>query len=286
MTTDLVSRAKYTIARARHARRRVPTGSPLVVFSIAKSGSSAIAAAGRAAGAGPVHHVHDLDPAFLEREEAQYRWSGRPWRIWDAQRLLEHPPTSAAPWRVVSVVRDPIAQTLSAFFQPGERHGYLHPGATTETLQAHFGDRLDRLPLRWFETHLQPALGIDVYDSTFDPEQRYQIISTESVRLLLLRFEDLGIAPAALADLLETDLPVAVPRVNVGAEKAYAGLYDSVRSALRPTPDQLDRAYGSRLVRHFYSTDEIARFRRVWTEGASLAPPSSPAAPVGEEVDR
>jgi hypothetical protein len=286
MTTELVARATYAIARARHARHRQPSGSPIVVFSMAKTGSSAVAAGLRATGQGPVYHVHDLDPAFLEREEAQYRWSGRPWRIWDARRLLQRPPTATAPWRVVSIVRDPIAQTLSAFFQPGARHGYLHPGATVGSLQERFGDRLDHLPLRWFETHLQPALGIDVYDSSFDPGQGYQIISTATVRLLLLRCEDLAVAPVALARLLETEAPVAVPRVNVGADKAYAGLYESVRSALRPTTAQLDRAYGSRLVRHFYSREEIARLRRGWSDDVPPSLPSSPSTTVGEGVDR
>jgi hypothetical protein len=285
MTTELVSRATYTIARARHARRRLPSGAPIVVFSMAKTGSSAIAAGLRATGCGPVHHVHDLDPAYLDREEAQYRWSGRPWRIWDARRLLRHPPTASAPWRVVSIVRDPIAQTLSAFFQPGARHGYLHPGVTVESLQQRFGDRLDRLPLRWFETRLQPTLGIDVYGTAFDLERGYQIISTDTIRLLLLRCEDFAVAPVALARLLELEDPVAVPRVNVGAEKGYADLYEAVRSALRPTTAQLDHAYESRLARHFYTSEEIAGFRRHWDDGPPSSPPS-PSPAVGEGVDR
>lgn len=283
MTTDLASRVTYTIARARQATRRVPSGPPVVVFSMAKTGSSAVAAGLQAVGAAPVHHVHDLDPAFLAREEAEYRWSGRPWRIWDAQRLLRHPPTVAAPWRVVSIVRDPIAQTMSAFFQPGARRGYLHASATVESLRHAFGDRLDRLPLHWFDTHIRPALGIDVFASEFDVQRRYQILSTPTVRLLLLRCEDLDVAPAALAELLGTSDPVAVPRVNVGAEKDYAPLYESFRAAVRPTSEQLDRAYRSRVVRHFYSPDEIARFRALWSGDT---PPSSAAPSADDQVGR
>jgi hypothetical protein len=283
MTSDLTARLTYSIARARYGRRRAPSGTPLVVFSMAKTGSSALAAALRAADAGPVHHVHDLDPAFLEREEAGYRWSGRPWRIWDAQRLLRRPPTVADPWRVVSIVRDPIAQTVSAFFQPGARRGYLHPAATLDTLQRAFGNRLDRLPLHWFESHVEPALGIDVFATSFDPARRYQILSTPSVRLLLLRCEDLAVAPQALAELLDAPDPIAVPRVNVGAEKAYAPLYEAFCATVRPTPDQLDRAYRSRVVRHFYASDEIERFRALW---AGDQPAGKGTAPVEDQVDR
>ncbi len=283
MTTDLAARLKYSIAHARHARRREPAGSPIVVFSMAKTGSSAIAAALRAANAGAVHHVHDLDPEFLAREEAEYRWGGRPWRIWDAQRLLRRPPTVDAPWRVVSIVRDPIAQTMSAFFQPGSRRGYLHPTATVASLQARFGDRLDHLPLRWFGTHVQPTLGIDVYATPFERELGYQIMTTPMVRLLLLRCEDLAVAPAALAELLGRDEPIDVPRVNVGADKDYAELYEAFRVAVRPDKAQLDRAYGSRLVQHFYSNDEIARFHALWSENG---PDSTDPAPIDGEVAR
>jgi len=283
MTSDLTARLTYSIARARYRRRRRPAGSPVVVFSMAKTGSSAVATGLRSSGSGPVHHVHDLDPAFLGREETGYQWSGRPWRIWDAQLLLGRPPTAAAPWRVVSIVRDPIAQTVSAFFQPGVRRGYVHPAATVDTLRRDFGDRLDRLPLHWFESHVEPALGIDVFATPFDPLRRYQIISTPAVRLLLLRCEDLSVAPAALAELLDQTAPVPVPRVNVGAEKDYASLYEAFCAAVRPTAEQIDRAYRSRVVRHFYSREEIDGFRAGWS---SDRPTLRTTAPVEDQADR
>jgi hypothetical protein len=270
MTTELRSRLAYAVAKARHQRRRDP-GPPLAVFSMAKTGSSSVAAALREAGIGAVHHVHDLDPVFLAEEEAGYRWTGRPWRIWDAQALLRHPPTSEDPWRVVSMVRDPIAQSVSAFFQPGVRLGYVHPGATVEELRARFGDRLDRLPLHWFESHLLPTLGIDVYATPFDPGAGYQIIDTPSVRLLLLRCEDLARAPGALAELVGAPAPLSVSELNRGAAKGYAELYRSFTASLRPTAAQLDHAYGSRLVRHFYSAEEIDGFRALWSRDGDVA---------------
>ena len=273
MTSDLTSRAAFTVARARHRwRTRAAGGAPVVVFSMAKTGSSAVVAGLRAAGVDDVHHVHDLDPGFLAEEELEYRWSGRPWRIWDAQQLLRRSPTTAAPWRVVSIVRDPIGQTVSAFFQPGVRRGYVHADATVEQLLERFGDRLEHLPLRWFESHVLPALGIDVYAAPFDVAQRYQVISTPTVELLLLRREDLAAAPEALAQLVRAPRPIEIPTVNVAAEKDHADLYASFSRALRPSQDRLDATYASRYVRHFYSPEEIARFRAQWTTDAPGRP--------------
>lgn len=239
---------------------------------MAKTGSSAVAEALRGAAVGEVFHVHDLDADFLAREEGEYRWSGRPWRIWDAEQLLQRPPTPSAPWRVVSIVREPIAQTVSAFFQPGERRGYLNERSSVAGLLERFDDRLDRLPTRWFETHVEPALGVDVYAHDFDPVAGYKIISTPAVRLLLLRCEGMAVAPAALAELLDADDRIEVPRVNVGTDKDYADLYASFTQALRPTPHQLERAYASRPVRHFYSPGEIDGFRARWAAGSSDGP--------------
>lgn len=265
MTIELRTRIAYAVAKSRHRwTKRRRHGAPIVVFSMAKTGSSAIIAGLRGAGFDDLHHVHDLDPEFLAKEEPDYRWSGRPWRIWDAQQLLRRPPTTTSPWRVVSIVRDPIAQKVSAFFQPAIRRGYLHEDATVDSLRASFGDRLDHPNVGWFETHLAPALGIDVYASKFDPDRGYEIIRTPSVRLLLLRCEDLDVAPEALAELLSLDRPIEIPRVNVSAEKEYADLYRAFNRVLRPTPAQVERTYASRLVQHFYSSDEITRFRSVW----------------------
>lgn len=270
MTIEAAARASYSLARARHRfqKRRSPAG-PAIVFAMAKTGSSALVAGLRAAGWRDLYHVHDLDPDFLRAEEVQYRWSGRPWRIWDAQLLLQRGRSRDEPWRVISLVRDPVAQTVSAFFQPGMRHGYIRPGATTAELIERFDDRLDRLPLSWFESHLLPTLGIDVYDFDFDPTVGYRIISTPTVRLLLLRREGLEVAPQAIGDLLDDDRPIEIPKANVGAEKTYAHVYQQFLQSVRPTPEQLERAYSSRLVQHFYSPREIDQFRTLWSDGAS-----------------
>jgi hypothetical protein len=268
MTSDLTARAAYRVAKARHhlRKRRSIGPEPVVVFSMAKTGSSAVVNGLRSAGFENVHHVHDLDPTFLAAEETEYGWGDRPWRNWDAQALLRRPPTAAAPWRVVSIARDPIAQSVSAFFQPGARRGYLHAGATVEELLDRFGDRLDRLPLHWFETHLLPALGIDVYASPFDHDAGRQVVSTPPVELLLLRNEDLASAgSAALAHFVGADQPIPIPPVNVAAGKAHADLYADFLAALRPSADAVDAAYSSRYVRHFYTEPEIGDLRRRWT---------------------
>jgi hypothetical protein len=226
---------------------------------MAKCGTSAVASGLRDAGAKPVFQVHDLDPEFLEREEQQYGPHDRPWRNWDAQVLLARPPTAARPWRVVSLVRDPIAQSISAYFQ--RSGGHVAPDAADEVRR-----RLHRLPLRWFETRLQPTLGIDVYAQPFDPDVGHAVLEGRNLTLLLLRTEGLPNASAVLREFFGTNAAVALPRANVSAEKNYADAYGELVASLRPPPAVIDEAYSSRLVRHFYTDAEIDGFRDRWSQ--------------------
>ena len=266
MTSDLKSRAAYSVAKARHRwRGRRSIDAPIVVFSMAKTGSSAVVAGLRAVGHDNVHHVHDLDPEFLAAEEREYHWSGRPWRNWDAQGLCRCMPAASAPWSVVSLARDPIAQSVSAFFQPGARRGYLHSGATVDSLLEQFDDRLESMSTRWFDAHVLPAFGLDVYAAPFDHDEGHQRLASPVVDLLVLRCEDVTTAgPKPLARLVGVDDPIDVPRVNRAEDKEHAELYRTFVDALRPSAAVIERAFSSRYVQHFYSEAEIDGFRRRW----------------------
>ena len=91
------------------------------------------------------------------------------------------------------------------------------------------------------------------------------MIERPEMRVLVLRRESLDRAPDALRRFLRRPDAIPLPRTNVGADKAYADLYEDFLDALRPSDEVLDRAYGSALVRHFYSPTEIASFRARWT---------------------
>ncbi len=96
------------------------------------------------------------------------------------------------------------------------------------------------------------------------------------MELLLLRCEGLAVAPQALAELLQRNEPIDVPRKNVGSDKDYGEVYDAFVAALRPSAEVLDRAYSSRLVTHFYAPQEIAKFREFWSVRPPLTGPHGP----------
>jgi len=257
---------------------------PIVVFSMGKTGSTAIARAVHDATGRRVFQVFRLDAERLAQAEQRYRANakrapaGRPvpfpgaLHLWESEHLLRHPPTAAAPWTVITTVREPIAQAVSAFF-----HGSVRRGLPTDApVEGNMVDRLtadllaehwERAPLRWFDRELEPALGIDVFAEPFDPALGHAVIETPRARLLLLRQENLDAAPDVLARFLGVRAPVPVPARNQAAGKEYGEVYaEFLRSVRLPDP-VLDEVYGSRYARHFYADTELTRFRRRWRSG-------------------
>jgi Putative capsular polysaccharide synthesis protein len=236
-------------------------------MGIAKSGTSAVAAALRNAGVPRVFQIHSLRRGVLADTERDYRERNpgrRPHPVWDAQYLAERLPAPGSPWQLVVTVREPVGQLVAAYFQTESRRGTL-AGATVDSLLATFDHDFTRLVDRWADVQVRDVLGLDLFAHPFDPAVGHATIERPDMRVLVLRRESLDLAPEALSRFLRRPEPIALPRTNVGADKDYADLYADFLDAVRPSDEVLDRAYGSALVRHFYSPAEIASFRARWT---------------------
>jgi hypothetical protein len=273
----LVSK-QYALAKM---KRREP---PIVVFSMGKTGSTAVARAVHHATGDRVFQIFRLHAERLAQAERRYRVNNRqakrrdrdPQRIpfpgalhlWESEYLLRHPPTPAAPWTVITTVREPIAQAVSAFFHGGGPRGALDEGSTIETLAAAIvDDGWIRAPLRWFDREFAPALGIDVFEHGFDTERGHAVIESPTARVLLIRQESLAGAPAALGEFLGLAQAVAVPVRNDATTKAYAASYRDFLRAVRIPRSVRDEAYGSRYARHFYADSELVRLHERWGGG-------------------
>jgi len=177
-----------------------------------------------------------------------------------------------APWTVITTVREPIAQAVSAFFHGGGRRGVLSGATTTDNLaETLLAERWVQAPLRWFDREFAPALGIDVFEQPFEPDAGHAVITTPSARVLLLRQENLALAPSVLARFLGRPGPVPVPARNEAAAKEYAAQYRRFLASVRLPGPVLDQAYSSRYARHFYADSELEEFRQRWTDGSGAA---------------
>lgn len=250
---------------------------PILVWQMGKVGSTSIEEAVlQAPGRAPFFRTHLLSPEMIVRGETYRRAQNRGTREYlrsDAIRaaLLN----SRHGWRIVTVVREPMSRNLSAFFQnldvyfgrdARKRLDSLEFPRAVSLLAENFVEQFDHdRPAEWFDHEIRGLLGVDVLELPFDTELGAATYCAGSHSLLVLRVESLAQSgEGALADFL--GMPgLVLGRHNDGEAKWYSSYYRQLRLE-HPLPKQLlDRVYGSRYARRFYSPDELLRYRDMWS---------------------
>jgi hypothetical protein len=230
-------------------------------------------------------HTHYLNPNTIERTRAKfvrmYEHTGRPvlykehsQACWLAAKIRRR---DYGDWKIVSLVRDPLARTVSAFFRHlslnhpelGERfHDDPDNVAHLIELFRRADNVEDRFALDWFDREVKDVFGVDVFDRPFPKDGLGCIYSCDAGNLLVIRTEDLASSGSqALGAFLGTE-PIPLNHYNRTTDRSYARTYQRFMAELSLPAEHLDRMYGSKLAQHFYSQDEIAAFRGHWTVDA------------------
>ena len=212
-------------------------------------------------------HVYDQFP-LRKRLGWRFRekfYAERIYKSWVcSQRLL----------RVITLVREPIANNISMFFQIINQ--YL--GADREVSDYGIDELIDVFlenymhsrPLTWLDAEIKTNFSIDVYQHSFPTDRGYTVISRGRVSLLILRCElDDRVKAQAIADFLDLD-KFDIVRSNVASEKDYASQYAEFRQRIKIPPALLDQMYNSKFARHFYSSEEREKFHAHWSGENSI----------------
>lgn len=180
-------------------------------------------------------------------------------------------------WKIVTLVRDPIARELSLFFQTMDRR-YPHelsngvlkdPNRAVEILQSKICafDASTDTCCTWFDRELKSRFDIDVFDFEFDQQAGYQVIQRQNVDVLIIRLEDLDrCGSIALKEFLPVCQAMPLIRKNSGSHKAYATQYREVKSKLLLPKEVCERIYSSRFATHFYGDDQRRALIERWSQ--------------------
>jgi hypothetical protein len=265
----------------------------VLVYQMGKVGSSTIVTSLQASRKDLlVHHIHRLGEEELRQFEAFARESFKKDRVNAAARagfvtqlvrgeyLQAQLADGNSPraWKVVTLVRDPVARNLSAFFEVLEyqmdydlQDNLRAKGAeaVAEDLCELFLDRYPdhEFPLTFFESFAR-VVGVDVFATAFPRDIGYEVYTKGAVTVLLLRLEDLDrCSRQAFRQAFGLEHFELVGK-NVGSDKAYSEIYRRVQRRIRLPDSYLSKMYGSKYATHFYSAKEIEQFRAKWTRGA------------------
>lgn len=213
------------------------------------------------------HRQNSADPlAALEHGES-------------VRKLIDGNP--AQHWNVISLVRDPIARNVSAFFEnlpgymPDWRERYANGTLTVYEVQALFlkSNMAYEKPDFWFNSQMKsiPAFDIDVYATSFPHDVGYKIYpATARANLLLIRLENLReCAQQAMQEFLGLT-KFSLYNTNTANEKEFAELYRAFNELPLPV-EYVEGRYKTQFAQHFYSDAELESFTQRWTRSADLA---------------
>jgi hypothetical protein len=205
------------------------------------------------------HTKHLFASHFLRRNIQKRNWRNR--------------------WKIITLIRDPIARNISEFFYSIEdpKHKPHIPISDNYFISFDIEDLKDRFlevfnehsddykfPLNWFDEELNTVFGVDVYQSSFPKEVGYKFYSGERVDIILLKLEYLNhIYNDAFRDFIG---PINFNLVseNTSQIKGYYPIYKRfVENVQLPRP-YIENIYSTKYVHHFYSQAEIQRFRNKW----------------------
>jgi len=253
---------------------------PIVVFQMGKVGSSTIVESLKALNLGlPIYHVHHLTQDGLEFAEKMSLARGRPRPAGEhyftsqylRRQLAKH--SNGRRWNVVTLVREPIARNISAFFHTldawypefNHQHGDINESVPFAELTSVFLEEFPHeLPLTWFDSEMKCAFGVDVFSSEFPKQKGYDIYQGERVNLLVIRLEDIAkCGQQAFSEFLDIEQFTLV-NANVGSEKAYGTAYQKFLESIVLPYSYIERMYASKYARHFYSEEEIRAFKAKW----------------------
>ncbi|MEW6287168.1 MAG: putative capsular polysaccharide synthesis family protein [Chloroflexota bacterium] len=184
-------------------------------------------------------------------------------------------------WKIITLVRDPIARNVGTFFQVLEEHiphwkqRYAANDLTVEEVQRTFlnAGSIHSEPVRWFDEQLLPVFGVDVFSEPFPRETGYKIYNPNSrTPVLLIRLEDLDrVGALAMYDFLGLK-DFELFNTNIGDEKDYAELYRLFKQ--QPLPDSYVREmYSTKYAQTFYTEADIAGFTLKWQGARTLSRP-------------
>jgi len=255
----------------------------VIVYTIGKVGSTTIFKSLKRLENISAYHVHCLTKDGIDLAEKVYRDSFHRRRkvashILESRYLrkqLDKGLGGKKRWKVITLVRDPIARSISSFFiNLGLTLDYNYQDKVKFTKVEDIVEELIELflesydghekPLTWFDRELKPVFGIDVFSSEFPKSKGYEIYKTKDVDLLLIRLENLN---ECGCDAIKKFLNITefnLIESNVASKKDYQDVYSKFLCSLALPSFYIDKIYMSKYVRHFYSEEEIEKFKAKW----------------------
>lgn len=287
---------KLISATALYYRHKLLTGLgqvPILVYTMGKVGSTTVYNTLRRNRVSPlVYHIHFLSDFYLGRLGAKYTRTGKiPEKLSMSQVYrgsADHMTASHAlkrvwetgdvkKWRIITLVRDPVASFLSHIFQNPTTH---RPDLLGEDgnldrykVETHVVDYFEHFDADkdfisgWFDREFCQFTGTDVYKHPFDPSTGYQIVRDGKLEIAVMLLDEL---PRTLNRVImeltgQKNGEVHIINENIRGNGDGGGLYGDLKRDLVIPRVGLEKAYSTKYATHFFSDEERERMIEKWS---------------------
>lgn len=162
------------------------------------------------------------------------------------------------PIRVITMVREPIARNISAFFENLQIFALSHEVPTDQLVDAFKSQYPHNVPLDWFDREIKYGVNFDVFAEPFDCGARIGRYRKDGFEFLIMRMDaELERQEAEVSDFVGQQVFLAVR--NSSETKPYAAAYRAFKDRLSLDRDYIERMYNSKFARHFWTGDELSR---------------------------
>lgn len=276
---------------------------PVVIYQMGKVGSSSINRSLKVLRQDmPIFHVHyltkdliDLNEGmrikfFRTKEEKELK---RTWLCEFLNNQLAAGLINGNKWKIITLVRDPIARNVSAFFQtlkvevlePDYRYKFTAGSKSTykfetiatlenfdELMESYLKDFDHKTPLEFFDREIKGVLDIDVFANDFPKQKGYKIYRGAVADMLLIRLESLNeCSHEAFKEFLNIENFTLI-NTNIGDNKNYSSIYNKFKKNIVLTDSYISEMYESDFTRNFYTESEINQFKIRWCKEKSSTP--------------
>ncbi|MEP0262725.1 putative capsular polysaccharide synthesis family protein [Dokdonia sp.] len=264
------------VLKQQEQQLRDRTQEPVLVFTMAKVGSSSVYHSLKNQSSIPCFHIHslsieeELQAIKICKEKGVYPGSRSP--VFMLHKYLLEKQEN---YKVISLFRNPIERNLSAFFEAFEIHmgvpTHLFKGSLQD-IEAAFYQKLDHSYCKdWFDNHLKDGTGVDVYEHAFLPTEQagakakgYTIIKDSQVDVLVLNSNlDDALKSKLVGDFCDVK-DFTIKNVNVTEAKKGAALYAEFKSYIRFSKSYLDDQLESKYMNHFFTKEEKEALYEKW----------------------
>ena len=240
---------------------------PLLIYQMAKVGSTSVYRSLRAAGLYPLH-VHHVARKSCQQGIEYYLRHGAvpPIHLYVSRMLLPYLRYTSHRIKVISLVRDPVARYVSSLYQMADFSDIVvgEEAYTRERIREELADpnAMD-YTFGWFDRQIKAVLNIDVMAGPFNKERGFGTYSGPRADVLVVKLERLSdLLPTVISDFVGHSLRPA--RANVRRHSEKGEEYTQEKRELSLPASTRTRIYGYDWVRHFYTKDEIKAFMSRW----------------------